>query len=179
MATTDALSLDVTWTGNGRSQTDFFIRPSSTQNSWSGTCMQRGRWFSIVTSMDIPENRMPFSMDALTKIMSKKAESKMLNWESFRSCAAKETTYAVWKIAGSVSKNAKRRRQEWWSSERWTLWTHLPSNAHFLAKSGMPKRPPCRKMPKATAGIRSPRCLRRRKGWRTWAWATTGVLERP
>jgi len=32
-----------------------------------------------VISMDILENRMPFSMGALTKIMSKKAESKMLN----------------------------------------------------------------------------------------------------
>jgi hypothetical protein len=42
-----------------------------------------GKWFYIVIFMDIQENKMRFFTDVVIKIMNKKDESEMHNFESY------------------------------------------------------------------------------------------------
>lgn len=57
-------------------------------------------------------------MDAPTKIMSKKEESKMLNLELYLFYVAKKIICLVKKIADSIQKNARKQQQEQSYSEK-------------------------------------------------------------
>lgn len=126
MVTIGVLFWAVIWTGNGRSQTDFYTRPYFTPSSSSGTCIRNARSSCTVIFMVIPAKTMPFSTVVHTKITSRRAVSKTPSSESSLFCVARETNYSASEIANSTLKNARNLPLGWLCGEKWTSWMLSP-----------------------------------------------------
>lgn len=114
----------------------------------------RGGWWCTVICMGTRGSRMRFSMRAPIRTMSMKAESKMLNSESYPCCVVKRMTFSVLRILASESRNAKNKQLELWFLRNLTFWILLLWKLLSFLRKALTENRQC------------------------WIWMITGVWEK-